>query len=128
MTTSLEGHVISYPGTGPSHDGARSHQCIILKDDLEAGDLYLVPICSLHGTADTTVVLDQNTRGLSLTRKSYIGYYQAKKVGRKGVLARRDSGELAISSDPIPMTLLDKVKAGVRTSKEIEPWFRKAFS
>lgn len=128
MTASVEGHVITYPGTGPSHDGSRPHDCIIVKDDLAAGDLYLLPICSLHQGADKTVTLDQTTRGLSLKKASYVAYYQAKKVSRKAVFSRKQSGEVSISEHPIPSDILEKVKAGIKTSKEVEPWFQKAFN
>ncbi|MEQ8450874.1 MAG: hypothetical protein RLQ25_02915, partial [Alphaproteobacteria bacterium] len=72
----------------------------------------LVPICTFHGGADSTVIVDQKTRGLSLTRKSYIAYYAAKKVPRKATIRRIEGKELT-ASGPIPKELLDEINAGV---------------
>lgn len=122
----LEGYVIVYPGTGPIQDGAKAHNCIILKDDTENGDIYIVPICSFHDGADKTLLLDQQTPALSLKRKSYLAYYAGKKVSRKATFIKIHSGELK-HFGPIPRDLFDKMIAGVRESDETEPWFAKAF-
>ena len=62
---------------------------------------------------------------LGLTRKSYVGYYAGKCVGRKGLETKIADAEVTFMGI-LPPELLQRVKAGVAVSDESEPWFKNA--
>jgi hypothetical protein len=119
------GVALNYPGTGPTHDGGRSHIQIVVGIDHAKGDVCLVPVCSVKPGSDPTCELDQNSPVLGLKRKSYIGHYAAKKVGLKSIVARIESQEVTFIGS-LQKATYDAILAGIGSSSETEPWFATA--
>ena len=118
----VEGVALRYPGTGPSHDGNRSHIHIVVGVDIGNGDVCLVPICSLKSGSDKTCVLDSNTPLLGLTKPSFVGYYASKKAGLLGLKTRIEALEITYIG-VLPPTTFSNIKVGIEASPETEPWF-----
>ena len=104
------GSVITVPATGKT-----PHRCVIVGDDESNGDWLVIPICSHHIRADSTVVIETSFFAGLVDHKSYIAYYMAKKISKGNTWEHRCD---------LPADKLELIKAGIGTSKETEPWFK----
>ena len=119
-----EGIAIKYPGTGPAHDGGRWHTCVVVRDDDVRGDVYLVPICSVHYNCDTTCLLNCDTPSLNLNRASFVAYHAGKKVPRTALQKKLTATEITYLGI-VDSAVFKRIKEGVNTSNETEAWFKK---
>ena len=114
-----EGVAVNYPGTGPVHDAGRSHICVVIHVDTATRDVLLVPVCSFHDRCDKTCVLEPIDGWREIKKRSFMGYYQIKKVPLRAMQIRIQSGEITYLGQVPPM-LYGKIRAGVTSSPETE--------
>jgi hypothetical protein len=119
----IEGDVLRYPGTGPSHDGGRAHKHVVVKTTIS--DIYLVPICSAHALCDRTCILDEKTPVIGLSHASYIAYFWGKAKSKRDAAIKILNREIELIGR-LPDSVYAKIKAGLLITEEIEPWFKSA--
>jgi len=114
------GSIFLLPGTGPAHDRARPHMCVVVADDARNGDYLVIPICSAHSQCDRTCVFD-SSHTVHVEHESHASYFEAKACPKKGFSERFEYvGEL-------PQPLLKQVLKGIEASLETEPRFRERY-
>jgi hypothetical protein len=117
---------ILIPGTGPSGDDGRSHTFVIVKDDISNGDLYIVPICSVRQRSrQTCVIIEANSGWAEIRKKSFVAYDLAKKVPRQNTIKCINGSGITLLG-PVPAHIYSKIFDGIKTSPDVEPWFRNA--
>jgi hypothetical protein len=120
-----EGTALRLRDTGPSMDESRNHICVVVKDDDAMGDYYLVPICSqINNLHDKTCTINAN-EWRPVFKASFIAYYHGKKVGKANTQNKIARGEIQYLGN-VPASLYSRIKAGVETSKNTDPWFKNA--
>jgi hypothetical protein len=120
------GVALLIPGTGPSGDEGRSHTFVIVKDDISKDDLYIVPICSAGQKCyQTSVTIEANSGWVAIRKKSFVAYDLAKKLPRQNTIKRIDGSDITLLG-PVPAALYSKIFEGIKTSPDVEPWFRNA--
>jgi hypothetical protein len=117
-----EGCALIYPGTGPDHDGGRPHTHIVVKDDVKNGDVYLVPVCSAKPGCDKTCPFERGVPYLGLDRKSFVSYFEGKKVSKTSLVKRVQAREIRVGGH-VSVPDLDRIKDGIARSPKTEPWF-----
>lgn len=115
-----------YYGTGPAHDVRRAHIHVIVKDDIDKGNLLLVPISSQHQNCDKTCLFPQSCGWTALSKPSFVAYYTAKMVSRKATIDKIMSSEITYLG-MMPDRLFEALFVGIKRSPETEPWFLKHF-
>lgn len=121
-----EGTAVLYPHTGSEKDSGRTHVLIVIDIDAIKGDIILVPICSHHQSCDETCILDIVDKWKPVRRKSYIGYYQMKRVSIKTIQIHLSSGWVTHLGNT-PTSIYMRVRDGIMKSKETENRYLKFF-
>jgi hypothetical protein len=120
----VAGAVIRLPGTGSTKDGRRTHAFIVI-GETNNGDFLVVPICSLHPKCDQTCKIQPREFPI-LSHESYAAFYQAKLIPKQGTINRINCGEVPQSGN-ISLELFERIKTGLASSTETEPYILTAF-
>lgn len=121
-----QGIAVRYPGTGPDHDGGRSHIFVAISDITPTGDILLVSICSWHARSDETCIIQPADGIPGITHKSVVAYFHIMRVFAKNLIKRIETTEVTYFG-PIPPATYARIKAGVLVSQESIPMFIKHF-
>ena len=121
-----EGIAIRYPGTGPDHDPARPHICVIVSPPTPDGELIIVPVETHHPKCDGSCVIDPKEWRDCLTRLSFIAYYNAKIVSLSNTQSRVNEGEITYIG-PVPKELFSRIKYGMDDTNELEEFVKNKY-
>lgn len=121
------GDVFRYAGTGPAHNMGLPHAHVVVKVDATSGELYCIPISREPLNWDTSCELELSDRVPSVTQRSFMAYYHAKKSALAG-LALQVQHKQCVKLGTVSPSVLQRILDGVVASDECEPWFEEALN
>jgi len=99
---------------------------VVVAEDKDKGDILIVPVESYYLQCDETCVILTTDGWGEIKNKSFVGYYQMKKVYKPNVIRRMEEGDITYLGQ-VPDELYARIKRGVTQSLDTEPVFLRSF-
>ena len=127
-TSIFRGQSLHIPDTGPAHDRARGHLCVVLTDVSDDDKCLVVPICTAHDRCDKSCLLHPGDPGdhRFLTRESFVMYSQCRFYLGSYIAIQIAAGIIE-DKGSVDASVLQRIDEGLSITKMIAPIYRRFF-